>query len=44
MVTCATAAIEASSIQLIVSDAGKALIQVIDNGKGMSEADAALAF
>ncbi len=26
----------ASSIQLIVSDAGKALIQVIDNGKGMS--------
>ena len=34
----------ASSIQLIVSDAGKALIQVIDNGKGMSPSDAALAF
>jgi DNA mismatch repair protein MutL len=34
----------ATSIQLIVSDAGKALIQVIDNGKGMSEADATLAF
>ena len=32
----------ATSIQLIVSDAGKALIQVIDNGKGMSVTDARL--
>jgi DNA mismatch repair protein MutL len=31
---------EASSIRLIVKDAGKALIQVIDDGKGMSETDA----
>lgn len=30
----------ATSIQLIVKDAGKALVQVIDNGKGMSESDA----
>ncbi|MFP5041917.1 DNA mismatch repair endonuclease MutL [Parasediminibacterium sp. JCM 36343] len=30
----------ATSIQLFVQDAGKALIQVIDNGKGMSETDA----
>jgi len=34
----------ATSIQLIVSDAGKALIQVIYNGKGMSPSDAAIAF
>jgi DNA mismatch repair protein MutL len=34
----------ATEIQLIVSDAGKALIQVIDNGKGMSEIDARMAF
>lgn len=34
----------ASRIQLFVNDAGKALIQVIDNGKGMSETDARLAF
>src|SRR5215218_7740311 len=34
----------ASSIQLIVNDAGKALIQVIDNGKGMSETDARMCF
>src|SRR5262245_19829760 len=31
---------EATSIRLIVKDAGKGLIQVIDNGKGMSETDA----
>jgi DNA mismatch repair protein MutL len=31
---------EASSIRLIIKDAGKALIQVIDDGKGMSETDA----
>ena len=30
----------AMSIQLIIKDAGKALIQVIDNGSGMSETDA----
>ncbi len=30
----------ATHIQLIVKDAGKALVQVIDNGKGMSETDA----
>lgn len=34
----------AGSIQLLVNDAGKALIQVIDNGKGMSETDARMAF
>ncbi len=34
----------ATDIQLIVNDAGKALIQVIDNGKGMSETDARMAF
>lgn len=34
----------ADSIQLIINDAGKALIQVIDNGKGMSETDARMAF
>ena len=34
----------ATRIQLFVNDAGKALIQVIDNGKGMSETDARLAF
>lgn len=34
----------ASEIQLVVNDAGKALIQVIDNGKGMSETDARMAF
>ena len=30
----------ATEIKLMVNDAGKALIQVIDNGKGMSETDA----
>lgn len=34
----------ATEIKLIVKDAGKALIQVIDNGKGMSETDARMAF
>jgi len=34
----------ATQIKLIVNDAGKALIQVIDNGKGMSVTDAQNAF
>jgi DNA mismatch repair protein MutL len=34
----------ATKIQLIINDAGKALIQVIDNGKGMSPQDAQNAF
>lgn len=34
----------ATNIQLIIKDAGKTLIQVIDNGKGMSDTDARLAF
>ena len=33
-----------TEIKLIVNDAGKALIQVIDNGKGMSDTDARMAF
>ena len=33
-----------TSINIIVKDAGKSLIQVIDNGKGMSETDARLCF
>lgn len=35
---------DADEIKLIINDAGKALVQVIDNGKGMSETDARLAF
>ncbi len=35
---------KATSIQLIVKDAGKSLVQVIDNGKGMSETDARMSF
>jgi DNA mismatch repair protein MutL len=35
---------EATEIKLFVNDAGKALIQVIDNGKGMSETDARMCF
>ena len=35
---------DATSIQLIVKDAGKILIQVIDNGSGMSENDARMCF
>ncbi|MFM2137967.1 MAG: hypothetical protein RJA57_274, partial [Bacteroidota bacterium] len=34
----------ATAIQLIVQDAGKSLVQVIDNGGGMSETDARLCF
>ncbi len=34
----------ATNIQLIINEAGKSLIQVIDNGKGMSETDARLSF
>lgn len=34
----------ATEIKLIVNDAGKALIQVIDNGGGMSETDARMCF
>ncbi len=34
----------ASNIKLIVKDAGKALIQVVDNGKGMSMTDARMSF
>ncbi|MBO3097427.1 DNA mismatch repair endonuclease MutL [Gelidibacter pelagius] len=35
---------EATSIKLIIKDAGKTLVQVIDNGKGMSATDARLSF
>lgn len=35
---------EATSIKLIIKDAGKTLVQVIDNGKGMSPTDARLSF
>ena len=34
----------ASSIKLLLKDAGKTLVQVIDNGKGMSVTDARLSF
>ena len=34
----------ANEIKLIVMDAGKSLIQVIDNGSGMSETDARMSF
>lgn len=34
----------ADHIQLIIKDAGKTLIQVVDNGAGMSETDARLCF
>lgn len=34
----------ATEIKLIVNDAGKSLIQVIDNGSGMSETDARMSF
>ena len=34
----------ATSIQLIIKDGGKTLIQVIDNGKGMGETDARMSF
>jgi len=35
---------EATTIKLIIKDAGKTLIQVIDDGKGMSTTDARLSF
>lgn len=35
---------EATEIQLILKDAGKELIQVVDNGKGMSPMDARMSF
>lgn len=35
---------KATEIKLIIKDAGKTLIQVIDNGKGMSVTDARLSF
>lgn len=34
----------ATEIKLLIADAGKSLIQVIDNGKGMSETDARMCF
>jgi len=34
----------ATSIEVILKDAGRTLIQVVDNGKGMSETDARMAF
>lgn len=34
----------ATSIQVIIKDAGRTLLQVVDNGKGMSETDARMAF
>ena len=34
----------ATEIKLIINDAGKALVQVIDNGTGMSETDARMCF
>jgi DNA mismatch repair protein MutL len=39
-------AVDAGSteIQLIINDAGKSLVSVMDNGKGMSETDARMAF
>lgn len=35
---------EADEIRLFINDAGKSLIQVIDNGKGMTELDARMCF
>src|SRR5947209_19365472 len=35
---------KATEIKLIINDAGKSLIQVIDNGLGMSETDARMCF
>lgn len=35
---------EATEIRLIIQDAGKTLVQVVDNGKGMSETDARMCF
>ncbi|MDY0215560.1 MAG: DNA mismatch repair endonuclease MutL [Bacteroidales bacterium] len=35
---------QASEIEIIIKDAGRTLMQVVDNGKGMSETDARLSF
>ena len=35
---------DATEIKLIINDAGKSLVQVIDNGAGMSETDARMSF
>ena len=35
---------EAKSVQLVVRDAGRTLVQVIDDGKGMTETDARMSF
>ena len=35
---------QATSVQIILKDAGRTLIQVIDNGVGMTDTDARLAF
>lgn len=35
---------DATEIKLLINDAGKALVQVIDNGSGMSETDARMCF
>jgi DNA mismatch repair protein MutL len=34
----------ATSIKIVIKDAGRTLIQIIDNGKGMSQTDARMAF
>ncbi len=34
----------ATDVRVVVKDAGKTMIQVIDNGSGMSETDARMAF
>ena len=34
----------ATFVQIIVRDAGRTLLQVVDNGQGMSETDARMAF
>ena len=35
---------KATHIQIVIKDAGRTIIQVIDNGKGMSETDVRMAF
>ena len=35
---------DAKSVQVIVVDGGKTLVQIIDDGKGMSETDARMSF
>ena len=35
---------QATDIQIVLKDAGRTLIQIIDNGVGMSDTDARLAF